>query len=55
MEFWSFCNSTSSRVKNKNEFELIELLTDDVEIKRVAVVKLIVNERSCNSAGSFVI
>ena len=36
MEFRSFCDSTSSRVKY--ELEPIELLTLDVEIKRVAVV-----------------
>ena len=37
MEFLSFCaSSTSSRVKN--ELKSIELLTVDVEIKRVAVV-----------------
>ena len=53
MEFWSFCDSTSSRVEN--ELKPIELLTTDVEIKRVTVVKFRVNERSCNSAGSFVI
>ena len=35
MEFWSFCDSTSSRVEN--EMKPIELLTVDVEIKRVAV------------------
>ena len=29
MEFWSFCDSTSSRVKN--ELKLIELLTVDVD------------------------
>ena len=34
MEFWSFCDSTSSRVEN----EPIELLTTtDVQIKRVTV------------------
>ena len=38
MEFWSFCDSTSSRVYNKNELKRIDLLTVDVEIKRVAVV-----------------
>ena len=31
MEFWSFCDSTSSRVEN--ELKPIELLTTDVEIK----------------------
>ena len=36
MEFWSFCDSTSSRVENK--LKPIELLTVDVEINRVAVV-----------------
>ena len=39
MEFWSFCDSTSSRLSRiKNELKPIELLTVDVEIKRVAVV-----------------
>ena len=36
MEFWSFCDSTNSRVKN--ELKPVELLTVDVEIKTVAVV-----------------
>ena len=36
MEFWSFCDSTSSRVEN--ELKPIELLITDVEIKRVTVV-----------------
>ena len=36
MEFWSFCDSTSS--KAENELKTIELLTIDVEKKRVAVV-----------------
>ena len=36
MEFWSFCDSTSSRIKN--ELKSIELLTVDVEIKRVALI-----------------
>ena len=33
MEFWSFCDSTSSRVEN--ELKPIELLITDVEIKRI--------------------
>ena len=37
MEFWSFCDSTSSRV-DANELKPIELLITDVEIKRVTVV-----------------
>ena len=53
MEFWSFCDSTSSRVEN--ELKPIELLITDVEIKRVTVVWLRVNERSCNNTGSLVI
>ena len=36
MECWSFCDSKSSRVKNK--LKPIELLTADVKIKRVTVV-----------------
>ena len=36
MEFWSFCDSTNSRVKN--ELKPIELLTANVEKKRVTVV-----------------
>ena len=35
-EFWSFCDCMSSIVKN--ELKPIELLTADVEIKRVIVV-----------------
>ena len=36
MKFWSFCDSTSSRVEN--ELKTIESLTIDIEKKRVAVV-----------------
>ena len=36
MEFCSFCDSTSSIVEN--ELKPIEMLTTDVEIKRVTVV-----------------
>ena len=36
MEFWSFCDSTSSTVENA--LKPIELLINDVEIKRVTVV-----------------
>ena len=36
MEFWSFCDSASSRVEN--ELKTIELLRIDAEIKRVTVV-----------------
>ena len=36
MEFWSLCDCMSSIVKN--ELKPIELLTADVEIKRVIVV-----------------
>ena len=36
MEFWSFSDSTSSRVEN--ELKSIELLITDVEKKRVTVV-----------------
>ena len=36
MKFWSLCDSTSSRVEN--ELKTIELLTIDIEKKRVAVV-----------------
>ena len=47
MEFWSFCDSTSSRVEN--ELKPIELLITDVEKKRVTVVQFRVNEIICNS------
>ena len=33
MEFWSFCDSTSSRVEN--ELKPIELLTTDAEIREL--------------------
>ena len=33
MEFWSFCDCTSSKVEN--ELKPIELLNADVEIKRI--------------------
>ena len=36
MEFWSFCDSTSSRVEN--ELKPIKLLITDVKIKRVIIV-----------------
>ena len=36
MKFWSFCDDTNSRVEN--ELKTIELLTIDIEKKRVAVV-----------------
>ena len=39
MEFWSFCDSTSSRVENElKPIELLMVLITDVEIKRVTVV-----------------
>ena len=53
IEFWSFCDSTNSRVENK--LKQIELLITDAEIKRVTVVFFRVNERSCNSARSSMI
>ena len=48
MEFWSFCDSMSSRVKN--ESKPIELMLR----KRVAVVEFRVHEKSCNGAGGCV-
>ena len=36
MEFWSFCDGTSSKVEN--ELKPIELLITDVVIKRLTVV-----------------
>ena len=36
LEFWRFCDSTSSRVEN--ELKPIEFLITDVEMKRVTVV-----------------
>ena len=36
MEFWSFCDSTSSRVKN--ELKPIESLTADVEKEKLPTV-----------------
>ena len=39
MEFWSFCDSTSSRVEN--ELKPIELLITDVEIKSSSYSSLV--------------